>query len=184
MKLRTFALVAAALAAPALVAQEGPRFGLQAGLSLPQGDLKDAVDSKMGFSGGAHMTVGFAGGHMLRPRVDYVWFPEYSVSMPGASASTKISGLSAGADYLYFVEGKPQGFYLTGGLALVQWKTEVSGSFLGYSVSASDTTTKLGIAVGAGYQFNRTVGAEVRYQTSKAEDITLDTLQLGLTFRF
>lgn len=184
MKLRTIALMAAALAAPALSAQEGPRFGLQAGLNLPQADLKDAVDSKVGLNIGAHLALDLRGGHMLRPRVDYTWFPEYTLSDFGASASVKFSSLGLGADYLYFPAGKPEGLYFTGGLGLIQWKAESSASFLGTSVSNSETTTKLGLALGAGYQFNQTVGAEVRYQTSKAWEGTLDTIQVGVTFKF
>ena len=184
MTLRTLALITATLAAPALCAQDAPRFGLQAGLNLPMGDLKDAVDSKVGLNIGAHMALDFKGGHMLRPRVDYTWFPEYSVSGGGASASTKFSSLSLGADYLYYVDGRPQGLYFTGGLALVQWKAESSASYLGISASGSQTTTKLGLAVGAGYQFNKTVGAEVRYQMSKAWEGNLDAIQVGVTFQF
>jgi len=184
MKLRSFALVAAALVAPTLVAQEGPRFGLQAGVNLPQSDLKDAVDSKMGFNVGAHMALDFKGGHMLRPRLDYTWFPEYSASAGGASASAKLSNISLGADYLYFVDGKPEGFYFTGGLALVQWKMEASISYPGFSASASETTTKVGLAAGVGYQFNKTVGGEVRYMKSSAWEGDLDMLQVGVTFKF
>lgn len=185
MHLRALVLTAAALAAPALSAQEGPRFGLQAGLNLPQSDLKDAVDSKIGFNVGAQVTFDLRGGHMVRPRLDYTWFPEYTVSGGGASASTKLSNLSLGVDYLYFVDGKPQGFYVTGGLAAMKWKMEVDATIPGFgSVSASEDTTKLGLAVGVGYQFNKTVGAEVRYLKSSAWQADLDMIQLGATFRF
>ena len=172
MKLRTIALITAALIAPVLSAQESPRFGLQAGINIPQGDLSDAVDSKLGLNVGGHMMLDFRGGHMLRPRVDYTWFPEYNVG----GASIKFSNLSLGADYLYFVDGKPEDFYFTGGLALVQWKAEVN--------SASETTNKLGLAIGGGYQFNKTVGVELRYLKSKVEEANLDTIQAGVTFQF
>lgn len=184
MTIRALILAAAALAAPALSAQEGPRFGLQVGVNLPQSDLKDAVDSKAGFNVGAQVTFNPAGGHMIRPRLDYTWFPEYSVSDPSASASMKLSHVALGADYLYFVDGKPQGFYITGGISAVQWKMEVSATYLGLSASDSETTTKLGLAAGVGYQFNRTVGAEVRYLKSRAWEADMDLIQVGATFRF
>ncbi|WP_243288362.1 outer membrane protein [Geothrix terrae] len=184
MTIRALILAAAALVAPALSAQEGPRFGLQAGLNLPQSDLKDAVDSKVGLNIGAQVTFNPTGGHMIRPRLDYTWFPEYSESAFGASASMKISNFALGADYLYFVDGKPQGFYVTGGLSVVRWKMEVSASYLGSSASASEDTTKLGLAAGVGYQFNKTVGAEVRYLKSRAWDADMDIIQVGATFRF
>ena len=185
MKLRTLAMLAAVLAAPALSAQEGPRFGLQAGLNIPQSDLKDAVDSKLGFNIGAQVTFDLRGGHMLRPRLDYTWFPEYSVSGGGASASAKFSNISLGADYLYFVEGKPQGFYFTAGAAAIQWKMEVSVSVPGFgSGSTSETTTKLGLAAGVGYQFNQDRRCRSRYLKSSAWEGDLDMIQVGATFRF
>ncbi|WP_243323942.1 outer membrane beta-barrel protein [Geothrix sp. SG200] len=184
MTIRALILAAAALVAPALSAQEGPRFGLQAGLNIPQSDLKDAVDSKVGFTVGAQATFDLRGGHMIRHRLDYTWFPEYSWGWGGYSTSHKFSNISLGADYLYFVEGKPQGFYVTGGLALVQWKAELSSSYLGASASASETTTKLGLAAGVGYQFNKTVGADVRYLKSSAWEGDLDMIQVGATFCF
>ena len=185
MNLRVLTLTAAALVATGLSAQEGPRFGLQAGLNLPQSDLKDAVDDKVGFTIGAQVTFDLRGGHMVRPRLDYTWFPEYRMSRSGASASAKFSNLSLGADYLYFVEGRPQGFYVTGGLALVHWKGEASYSIPGIgSGSTDETTNKLGLAAGVGYQFNKTVGAEVRYLKSSAWEGDLDMIQVGATVRF
>ncbi|WP_243317408.1 outer membrane beta-barrel protein [Geothrix paludis] len=185
MTIRALILAAAALVAPALSAQEGPRFGLQAGLNIPQSDLKDAVDSKVGFNIGAQATFDLRGGHMIRPRLDYTWFPEYSVSGGGASASLKMSNISLGADYMYFVDGKPQGFYFTAGAAAMQWKMEANVSISGFgSGSSSETTTKLGLAAGVGYQFNKTVGAEVRYLKSSAWEGDLDMIQVGATFRF
>lgn len=184
MTIRALILAAAALAAPALSAQEGPRFGLQAGLNIPQSDLKDAVDSKVGFNIGAQVTFDLRGGHMIRPRLDYTWFPEYSVSDAGGSASAKFSSIALGADYMYFVDGRPQGLYFTGGAALVRWKVEMNASFMGYGVSDSEETTKLGLAAGVGYQFNKTVGAEVRYLKCSAWEGDLDMIQVGATFRF
>ncbi len=184
MNLRSLSLTALALGSLGLQAQEGPRFGLQATLSLPQGDLKDAVDSKMGYGVGAHVTFDLAGGHMIRPRLDATWYPKYTVSDPFGSASLTYSNIALGADYLYFVEGKPQGLYFTGGLSAVQWKGEATVTVLGISGSDSQTTTKLGLAAGLGYQFNKTVGAELRYQTSKVWDGNADSLQAGVTFRF
>ena len=184
MNLRSLSLTALALGSLGRQAQEGPRFGLQATLSLPQGDLKDAVDSKMGYGVGAHVTFDLQGGHMIRPRLDATWYPKYTVSDAFGSASVTYSNLSLGADYLYFVEGKPQGLYFTGGLSAVQWKGEASVNVLGISGSDSETTTKLGLAAGLGYQFNKTVGAELRYQTSKVWDGNANSLQAGVTFRF
>ncbi|MBP1773700.1 MAG: outer membrane protein beta-barrel domain [Holophagaceae bacterium] len=185
MNLRALTLIAATLAGTALSAQEGPRFGLQAGINLPQSDLKDAVDSKVGFNLGAQVTFDLRGGHMLRPRLDYTWFPEYTETFAGDSIGTTFTRTSLGVDYLYFVEGKPQGFYLTGGIAAVQWKVDVNVTLGGFgSGSDSETTNKLALAAGAGYQFNKTVGADLRYIKGKAWEGDLDLIQAGVNVRF
>jgi opacity protein-like surface antigen len=185
MNLRALTLIAATLAGTALSAQEGPRFGLQAGINLPQSDLKDAVDSKVGFNIGAQVTFDLRGGHMLRPRLDYTWFPEYTESFAGDSIGTKFTRTSLGVDYLYFVDGKPQGFYVTAGLAAVQWKVDVNVTLSGFgSGSDSETTNKLALAAGVGYQFNKTVGADLRYIKGKAWEGDLDLIQAGVSVRF
>lgn len=185
MTFRALVLAAATLAAPALSAQEAVRFGVQVGLNLPQTDLKDAVDSKLGYTIGAQMTFDLRGGHMLRPRLDYTWFPDYTESFAGDSISTKFTRTSLGVDYLYFVDGKPQGFYVTAGIAAVQWKVEVDLSIYGYgSRSDSETTNKLALTAGIGYQFNKTVGADLRLIKGKAWEGDVDMVQAGVNFRF
>lgn len=185
MNIRAITLALAALAAPALGAQEAVRYGLLASLNLPQSDLKDAVDSKVGFSIGVQATFDLRGGHMLRPRYDYTWFPEYKETFAGDSFSTKFTRTSLGVDYLYFVDGKPQGFYVTAGIAAVQWAVEVNFSLSGLgSGSNSQTTNKLALAAGVGYQFNRTVGADLRYIKGKAWEGDVDMIQAGVNVRF
>jgi hypothetical protein len=177
MHLRSLALSTLALVGTSLAAQEGPRFGLQATLNQPQSDLKDVVDSKLGFGIGAHLFVDLGKGHALRPRLDYIWFPEYDLG----GATLNVNNLSVGADYLYFVEGKTEGVYFTAGLSANRWKAEFDASGFGNS---SESTTKLGLAAGLGYQFNKTVGGELRYQKGKAWEGDFDFIQAGVTFRF
>lgn len=185
MNARALALTLVALATPALSGQEATRFGLQAGLAIPQTDLKDAVDSKTGFNIGAQVTFDLRGGHMLRPRLDYTWFPDYSQSIAGDSITIKLTRTALGLDYLYFVDGKPQGLYLTAGLAAVQWKMEIDVTLLGIgSGSNSDTTNKLALAAGLGYQFNPTVGADLRYIKGNAWEGDVDMIQVGVNVRF
>jgi opacity protein-like surface antigen len=171
------ALAAIAVAGVSLSAQD-VRFGIQGQVNIPTGDLKKAVDSKLGFGLGGHSTIDFSSGHVLRPRLDYNFYPEAKVS----GIKNNVSNLSLGADYMYFIEGKPsEGFYVTGGLAAVRWNQEVE--VLG--VKDKINTTKLGIAAGAGYQFNPTVGVEVRYTTSSVnKDSDANAIQIGATIRF
>lgn len=171
--------LAIALAA-SLARAEDPRFGVQAHGNVPTGDLKDAVDSKLGVGGGAHVTFDLGDGHMIRPRIDYTFFPEATVS----AIRNKVNDLSLGADYLYFISGKTEGLYLTGGLSFNHWKVDVTAA----GISSSDTSNKPGFAAGLGYNFNASFGAEVRLITSKyasgTKDFTASAIQAGVTLRF
>lgn len=174
-----------ALVLSASLAQaEDPRFGVQVHGNIPTGDLKDAVDSKLGIGGGAHATFDLGFGHLIRPRLDYTFFPEATLRSGSASLKNKVNNLSVGADYLYFIEGRPVGFYVTGGLSLNHWKVDVSNS-LG---SFSESSNKAGFAAGAGFNFNKSFGAELRFITSKygsgSKDYTASALQVGMTLRF
>lgn len=167
---------------------EAPRYGIQLHASLPQGDLKDAQDSKLGLGFGAHMTFDLKGGHMIRPRFDAVFFPNSN----RYGFTYKTTDLSLGADYLYFLSGKPQGAYLIAGLGLHHWKTELSSPVIGgYPAgTATDNSNKLGTAFGIGYSFNHAVGAELRYINMVTKDgadkieSRSSTLELGITYRF
>lgn len=183
------ALVAVSLAlAPNPARAEEPRYGLQLHASQPQGDLKDAQDSKLGLGMGAHMTFDLRGGHMIRPRFDAVFFP----SSNRYGFTYKTTDLSLGADYLYFLRGKPQGAYLIAGLGLHHWKTELSSPAIGgYPAgTVTDTSNKLGTAFGIGYSFNHAVGAELRYLCMVTKDgadkveSRRSTLELGINYRF
>ncbi|HJW32116.1 MAG TPA: hypothetical protein VJ505_02010, partial [Holophagaceae bacterium] len=92
------------------------------------------------------------------------------------------NNLSLGGDYLYFIAGKPEGLYLTAGLAAMRWSFEVKDPVLG---DVSTHTTKLGLAIGAGYQWNATVGTEARFIHSRiTSQFQADALQAGVTIRF
>lgn len=185
---RLFAALAVAIAFGAVQARaEEPRFGLQLHANLPTGDLKEAVDNKPGAGLGAHVTFDLGAGHVLRPRFDAVFYPEGTVN----GFKTKASDLSLGADYLYFPGGKPDGLYLTAGLGLHRWSVDTTTPVLGPlpATSGSQTSYRFGYAAGLGYNFNRTVGAELRFVSSHyanhtAWDPTAKALQVGLTYRF
>lgn len=145
-------LALATLALQPLSAQD-VRFGLQAQVGIPTGDLKTAVDSKAGLGLGIHATWELQPQVQLRGRVDYMQFPNVTVS----SVTNKLSNLSFGADALYFTQGKV-GPYLSGGLSLNRWEVEQGGF--------NASTTRLGLAAGGGYAVNQKVSFEARYQVS------------------
>jgi hypothetical protein len=173
MTLNRIALATLLAAGSGLMAQDA-RFGLQAQIAVPQGDLKDAVDSKLGLGAGVHGTFAFDQ-HAIRPRFDYTFYPEADLS----GVKTKVSSMALGADYLYFVDGKDQGVYFTAGLSAIRWKVEVNTPFF------SDSTTKLGVAAGLGYQWTKAFGTEVRYVNSSIDpNFTANNIVVGATFRF
>lgn len=168
----------ALLAATALsLRAEAPRYGVQGLVNIPLGDLKTYVDSKPGPGIGVHGTFDLGNGHMVRPRLDYSVYPEASF----ASTKQTASYLSLGGDYLYFIAQKPEGLYLTGGVAIVRWSFEHKDPIS----KVSSDTTKAGLAFGVGYQWNATVGTEARWVHSQvASGFTADALQAGITIRF
>ena len=170
----------AVLAAAALSLQaEAPRYGVQGLVNIPLGDLKEYVDSNPGPGFGVHGTFDLGDGHMLRPRLDYSIFPEASF----ATIKQTATSLSLGGDYLYFITGKPEGLYLTAGLAVARWslqQKDVPG--------VPDTTsnsTKIGVAAGVGYQWSATLGTEARWlHSTLANRFKADAVQAGVTVRF
>lgn len=181
------ALLALVGSAAALQAQD-VRYGLQVHGNIPLGDLKDAADSKVGFGGGGHMTIDLGDGHMLRPRLDYVVYPE-NKAFVGPIRGSKVSDASLGLDYIYDFGGKDGDFYLTAGLALHRWRAEydylVNGNV---TVRSTSTSNKVGVAVGAGFNFNPSFGVEARYVATKFQqgstDRTADALQVAALYRF
>ncbi len=176
----------------AVLQAQDVRYGLQAHGNLPMGDLKEAADSKAGFGGGAHMTIDFGDGHMLRPRLDYVVYPENKAFGGAASVKSKVNDASLGLDYIYDFGGKDGGFYLTAGLAWHRWKAEYDYAVLvgGITVSnrTSSTSSKAGAAAGAGFNFNPSFGVEARYVATKFQQGTADrtagAVQVAALYRF
>lgn len=177
MKRASLPILALMAAATLALKAEAPRYGVQGTVNIPLGDLKTYVDSKPGPGIGVHGTFDLGDGHVLRPRLDYLVYPEASV----ASVKQNASSLSLGGDYLYFIAGKPEYLYLTAGLSVVRWSFEYKDAV----AKASTDTTKLGLAFGVGYQWNATVGTEARWLHSQvASGFTADALQAGVTIRF
>ncbi len=159
-----------------LLAEES-RYGLQAHADLPLGDLKTFADSHRGLGFGVHQTIDFLDGNMVRPRLDYIRFPEATLTTGRQSASS----LSLGADYLYFFEGKPEHFYLTLGLAAMRWSLGTKTA----SLDSPHDTTRVSTAFGFGYQWSAALGTELRLTNSKVSSTFKgNAIQAGVTLRF
>jgi len=180
MRLRYLLPALALVAAPAFA--QDAHFGLQGGISMPQSDAKDFVDSKMGYGLGIHVAFDLKGGHMVRPRLDYVTTSGSII----AGVDTKVVTTTLGVDYNYYISGKAtEGFYLIAGLGFSKTKLEISAP--GYG-SADDDKTALAMAFGCGYQFTPMVGADLRYTTTEPSDNGVkfknEAINIGVTFRF
>lgn len=185
-----------------LTGKEAPRFGLQGGIVLPEGDLKQGVDSKQGFSLGVHCTFDLGNGFAVRPRIDYLQFPSWkrssSYSSLGTSywsnASTQFSHTAIGVDGLVHPTENQKAFYLLGGISYIAWKGAYDSSY-GLSgpggntdIRESDSRTwnKPGISVGVGYGIGTRGFLEARYTLSKIgdDDSSANLVVIGAGFRF
>jgi hypothetical protein len=168
--------------------REGLRFGLQVGVAFPTTKtFKYYSDKSMGFVFGAQMTWDLAVDRRLRARVDFTKFPKETVqSLAGLAKpeESSITGVSGGVDYLWFTQGKPEGFYLAGGLGISQWNQDTN-------TTGNTKDSSLGFAAGLGWQFNKTFGVELRGTWSRWETNikpstihNAGTLNLEGSFRF
>lgn len=153
-------LSALVLSGPSLSAQEYS-FGGQLSAVIPAGPLssKDWLDSKPGAGVGAHMVIGFQGGHAIVPRIDYTYFKKSE-----SGVDRKVQTYQIGADYNYFLGGKVnQGAYLGAGLGFGSAKFELTG----LGSASSDTPTSVYGTVECGWMFTKNMGAELRYTWSR-----------------
>jgi len=173
-------IMAASLLAAQPVSAQEVRYGFQATIAKPEGDLSTAMDGQVGFGLGIHALIDLKGGHAILPRLDYT---TYKHSSNGLDENVKV--LSLGADYDYFTGGKANaGFYLLGGLGYASTKDELT--FPGGS--AQETKGSLYMNLGAGWDFSPHVGVELRYNHSTISEstgsIAVPSLQASLVIRF
>lgn len=166
------------------LAAQDLRFGLQATLASPLGDLGDKamLDGSLGYGIGAHAMIGFAGGHAIVPRLDYTYFEK-------SSPTRKAQMFQVGADYNYFISGKVnQGLYVGVGVGFGMTKFEVNTP----TWSSEDTPNTAYGAASAGYMFTPNLGAEIRYTYAKYEpefynekpSISSPTVMASFIYRF
>ena len=126
MKVTRIGFLTAILALGGVMASaQDVQFGAQGGLNLPLGNLDSAVDGRIGYTIGGHVGLYYGNGHELRPRVDYTyyaggWTPDGS----GPFKKNTVSAWGMGADYIYYTEMHPQGFYLVMGLGFQNWTVD------------------------------------------------------------
>jgi opacity protein-like surface antigen len=197
---RRLALSLVLLAAGAAHGQS-PRFGLQGTLSVPSADLK-TVTSSGGYGVALTLDILLSGGHVLRPRFDYIYYREkttvdaFSFGSITYRTTDKYSINSAGLglDYAYYTAGRPEGFYLLAGIheSRYEVKDTFSQSITGQPTitdqNRDKTKNKLGYAVGLGYDFNRAWGAQLRLTSVDLADgsdkTSFNAYNFGVTYKF
>jgi hypothetical protein len=154
------------MSAAFFLAAAEPQFGVQAGLSLPSGDLSD--NGYLGPYLGGHARWYFGGGHGLMARADLTFY--------GSNNSISVTGFGVGADYTYHLDQRLEGLYFLAGLTQESFHT----SYPGYS----SNDNALGIDFGVGYDMDRHLGLQARYETHNLNHMTYSALDLGVTYSF
>lgn len=174
----------ALLAASSFAQAEDTRFGLQATVSKPSGDVGDEnwMDGKLGYGIGMHLLVDLGGGIAIVPRIDYTIYKNDRTIGGLVKEDANLKILSGGADFhYYFGREASQGFYVLGGLGYASGKFETEYSSPLIVLSADGSKGAFYVQAGAGIQFTRNFGVEVRYQSLEFKDV--DTTVMGLTSR-
>jgi hypothetical protein len=166
--------------------------GLQTGLSLPVGDLKDkdgyGTNQFFGAHVGGHLDFNLNSHHQVRAQLTYHNFP--GSGWGGNNDFTNdYKILQVGADWVYNFQNPNQGWYTIAGASLNSVKNDWDGG--GFSGSASQSG-KLGLRGGGGYTFNRMFSLEgtlnqVFVDKNGSDGVGFDTAtwaQVSAVFRF
>ena len=167
MKISSLSTLAILAATAFSLQAEPPRYGVQGLVNIPMGDLKTYVDSNPGIGIGVQGTFDLGDGHMLRPRLDYSFYQQATIS----SIKQNASYLSLGGDYLYFIAGKPEGLYFTAGLSAVRWTFQYQDP----GTKLTNDTTKFGV----GCRHRLPVGLQHRNRGTVAAFQSVQQLQGG-----
>lgn len=185
------------LVACASFAQEGPKFGVHAGLGLTGFNGSDAkeVDGGLGFAVGGAMVMPMGGALSIAP--------ELLFSYRTASNSSEFMGVTVDRSSTemaidlpifvrytvapsIFVQGGPQLGYVLSAKTTVE-----AGGEEKTDDNENRAALEYGLTVGAGYQINEQIAVDVRYNygLSKADDegdanATPYQIMLGGTFLF
>ncbi len=166
--------------------------GLQTGLSLPVGDLKDkdgyGTNQFFGAHIGGHLDFNITSHHQVRAQLTYH-------NLPGSGwggfydYKNDFKILQVGADWVYNFQNPNQGWYTIAGASINSVKNDWDGN--GVSGSASQSG-KLGLRGGGGYTFNRMFSLEgtlnqVFVDKNGSDGVGFDTAtwaQVSAVFRF
>lgn len=164
--------------------------GLQTGLTLPVGDLKDksgaGTNQFFGAHVGGHLDFNLTPKHQVRAQLTYHNLPG---SEWGGLYQVDYKILQIGADWVYHFQSPSQGWFTIAGASINSVKADIDGN--GFSASASQSG-KVGVRGGGGFTFNKSFSLEgtlnqVMVDKNGAEGLGYDTatwIQVSAVFRF
>ena len=198
-------LLAVALAGPGLRADDYQYLGLQVGAGSPLGEFGAWTGDHPGYALGLQQMINEGEGNILRTRLDYFggMKGQATRTLPSPEGIVRVglensfTVVSLGFESMYWVQGDiKQGLYLFGGLggastrlvSAVQGNADGGGANWPASGTLASTSNKFFYAFGFGWQYNRNMGAEVRYLASRWSNseyyLRVDYLTAALTLRF
>jgi opacity protein-like surface antigen len=163
---------------------------------------KDLASSGQGAALGIELDFPLHNHLVLGARIGGVWLRERNIDytfLPGASVNSQTKGFEAGcaAKYFFLDADANTGPYAVGVAQWVRWKKYLGLDYQGTNIGDGESLDKTSFApsVGAGWQFTRNLGFDVRYtRTSFREeysyvpgysrDWNLDHLTFSAVFRF
>lgn len=173
------------------------RLGLQGNLSAPTGGTRDLA--KPGFGAGVFVDWHLQGGHVLRPRFDFNRYGTHDFSGTNQSgvlvtSDDDLSTYALGADYLYYLGGKPEGWFFSAGLSAMRYEIRrVFNPGTPQELDSPLTRTRPAVALGFGYGFSRNLEINFRFCSSEKVDgqasgfrlnTEMNTSHLGVAYRF
>lgn len=172
--------------------------GLQTGLSLPVGDLKDksgaGTNQFFGAHIGGHIDFNLTPRHQVRGQLTYYNFPGSGWGGGYGDIRNDLKVLQVGADWVYHFQSPSQGWYTIAGASINNVKDDyefTTGGGLRVSGSASQSG-KLGVRGGGGFTFNKMFSLEgtlnqVFVDKNGSDGLGYDTAtwaQVSAVFRF
>ena len=182
--MKYLSVFALALLAGSTAQAQDVRFGVQATVSKPMGDVgnQDWMDSKVGLGIGIQAVINLGNGMAVVPRIDYVTYKNDQTIDALVNRDSKVNILSGGADFqYYFGREVSEGFYVLGGLGYARGTFDNSYTTNSLSLSGSGSQGSIYAQGGFGIHFNRKIGAELRYQSIQFNDV--ETTLLGVRSR-
>jgi opacity protein-like surface antigen len=159
-RLRSTLLLSLLTTVPALASDAFTNFGIQAHVAHPTGTLGNAtnLDRKTGLGLGLQLPITLGEGHVLRPKVDYL-----ACNRETGGSRYKLETLSLLVDYTFYPEYRREGVYFIAGAGLHSSRRDLTRSFAGVALDASDSGSGLAYNLGMGYAFNPNVALELKY---------------------